>query len=108
MRSLTTRMPGFGVALAAVMLSALPPPAGLGVRSMTLQVIHENQGTSFNGLGMQGVSLNGMGAQGRGLHGRGTQGGNPSGREAEAVDLGALALRAVRLPDGQVLPAARP
>jgi hypothetical protein len=37
----------------------------------------------------------------------GAQGGDPSGREAEAVELGALALRAVRLPDGRVLPVAR-
>jgi hypothetical protein len=40
-------------------------------------------------------------------NGTSVQGGDPSGREAEAVDLGALALRAVRLPDGRVLPVAR-
>ena len=37
----------------------------------------------------------------------GAQGDDPSGREAEAVDPGALALRAVRLPDGRALPVAR-
>jgi len=37
----------------------------------------------------------------------GAQDGNPSGRRAEAGELGALALRAVRLPDGRVLPVAR-
>jgi hypothetical protein len=55
-----------------------------------------------NGTSFQGQSLQGVGLQGVGL-----QGGDPSGREAEAVDLGALALRAVRLPDGRVLPVAR-
>jgi hypothetical protein len=44
---------------------------------------------------------------GTSFQGVGLQGGDPSGREAEAVDLGALALRAVRLPDGRVLPVAR-
>jgi hypothetical protein len=50
---------------------------------------------------------NGTSFQGQSLQGVGLQGGDPSGREAEAVDLGALALRAVRLPDGRVLPVAR-
>jgi hypothetical protein len=84
---------GFGAVLVAVMLSALPA--------------HARPGVALNGTSFQGADLNGFSAQSGTYQGRGLQGGNPSGREAEAVDLGALALRAVRLPNGPVLPVAR-
>jgi hypothetical protein len=61
-------------------------------------------GANLNG---QGLSANGVGLNGTGLQGSGPQGGDPSAREAEAPDLGALALLAVRLPDSRVLPVSR-
>lgn len=79
---------------------------GASLNSLSLNGVGLNglriNGANLNGLGAQGASLNGFGSQGQGV-----QGSNPSGRKAEAADLGALALRAVRLPDGRVLPVAR-
>ena len=56
---------------------------------------------------VNGANLNGMNLQGTTYQGMGTQGSNPSSRQAEATDLGALALRAIHLPDGRVLSAGR-
>ena len=98
--SSTAKTLGLGGAMVAVMLSALPAHARPGIAL---------NGTSFQGIGAQGASPNGLGAQGIGARGLGLgpQGGSPSWREAEAVDLGALVLRAVRLPDSRMSPVAR-
>jgi uncharacterized protein YjbI with pentapeptide repeats len=136
MRSLATKTLGFKLALAAVVLSASPAYASQGTQGTTYQGASLNginmqghsfngvtlQGTNLQGVSMQGHSFNGVNLQGTNLQGmtmqginpqgttqqgQGVQGGDPSGREAEAVDLGALALRAVRLPDGRVSSVAR-
>jgi hypothetical protein len=100
MRSSAAATSGFGVALATVVLIALPPPAGAAFGGMTLRVIHEHQGQSFAGAGEQGASPRDGGAQFLGQNARG-------GDEPRAVDLGTLTIRAVRLAGGVSLPADR-
>jgi hypothetical protein len=81
-------------------------PNGANLNGMSMNGVSPN-GVGLNGLRINGANLKGFGAQGTSFQGTGPQGGDPGGRGAEAVDPGALALRAVRLPDGRVLPVAR-
>ena len=112
MHSLTAKMLGVRAVLAAVLLSGLPVHAATVNNTASVNG-SQPQGTSFNGIRMQGSSYQGSTLQGEQYQGverrdvshqgQGVQGTNPSGRVAKAADLGAVALRAVRLPDGRVL-----
>jgi hypothetical protein len=60
-------------------------------------------GSNLNGLSLNGSNLNGVVLNGVVLNGQHTQGRPASGEEAVTADLGALQVRAVRLPDGRTL-----
>ena len=95
--------------LAALLLGgglALAPEARAGVTVNGSQL----NGLTVNGLTVNGLTVNGIGTntgslQGRSTNGREINSSHPQGQPArsEAVDLGALHVRAIRLPDGRTL-----